>query len=133
MAALVAWWARRYTRDLPEPVARRRIDELEADVHDNIAHERADGAGEARIALGIAARMLRGLPADAAWRRSVARSTTPEVTRMRRTTRSLVRNRLVTASKLLEPAVGMLVSDGVDRGVADIVARVAVFAVTAIV
>ena len=121
MAAVVAWWARRYTRDLPDSVARRRIDELEADVHDHIAHERADGAGEARIALGIAARMLRGLPADAAWRRSVARSTTPEVSRMRRITRSLVRIGLVTACILLVPAVGMLVSDGVDWGVADFV------------
>ena len=40
---------------------------------------------------------------------------------MRRTTRSLVRIGLVTACILLVPAVGMLVSDGVDWGVADFV------------
>jgi hypothetical protein len=68
IAALVARWARRYTRGLPPQVAERRRAELEADLHDHIAHERAMGVGERRIALGILSRMVRGLPADAAWR-----------------------------------------------------------------
>jgi hypothetical protein len=111
MAALVARWARRYTRDLPEAVARRRTDELAADVRDHIAHERERGTAESRIALGIAARMLRGLPADLAWRRSAAG----------RTTRPLVRVALVTGCVLLVPLVGTLVGDGVDWGVFDFV------------
>ena len=57
---LVAWWVRRYTRDLPDPVAERRIEEIDADLHDHIAHERAAGTGDRRIAFGIASRMLRG-------------------------------------------------------------------------
>ena len=71
MAALVAWWVRLYTRNLPDPIALRRIDESDADLHDHIAHERARGTSERRIALGIASRMARGLPADASWRRRV--------------------------------------------------------------
>ena len=68
MAALVARWVRFYTRDLPIPVAQRRADEIDADLHDHVAHERARGIGEQRIVLAIASRMLRGLAADAAWR-----------------------------------------------------------------
>ena len=48
MAGLVARWVRLYTRDLPAPVAQRRIDEIDADLHDHIAHERA--AGTERLA-----------------------------------------------------------------------------------
>ena len=68
MAGLVARWVRFYTRDLPAPIARGRADEIDADLHDHIAHERAAGIGERRIALGIASRLVRGLAADAAWR-----------------------------------------------------------------
>jgi hypothetical protein len=71
MAALVGRWVRFYTRDLPAPVARRRGDELDADLHDHIAHERAAGTGDGRLALSILSRMFRGLAADAAWRRRV--------------------------------------------------------------
>jgi hypothetical protein len=39
MAGLVARWARFYTRNLPAPIAERRIDEIDADVHDHIAHD----------------------------------------------------------------------------------------------
>ena len=45
MARLVARWVRLYTRALPAPIARRRIEELDADLHDHIDHERADGTG----------------------------------------------------------------------------------------
>ena len=68
MAALVARWVRLYTRNLPPPIAQRRIDEIDADLHDHIAHERGHGTSDGRIALSIAARMVRGLAADAAWR-----------------------------------------------------------------
>ena len=44
MAGLVARWARLYTRDLPTPVAERRVTEIDADLHDHISHERAEGA-----------------------------------------------------------------------------------------
>ena len=65
MAELVARWVRLYTRNLPPPIARRRIDEIDADLHDHVAHERAHGTKDRRIALTIAARMIRGMAADA--------------------------------------------------------------------
>ena len=68
MSALVARWVRFYTRELPIPIAQRRADEIVADLHDHIAHERANGISDRRIARGIASRMLRGLAADVAWR-----------------------------------------------------------------
>jgi len=117
MAELVARWVRFYTRNLPAAAARRRVDELDADLHDHIAHERAGGTGEARIALGIAARMIRGLAADLAWRRTLA--PTPEgASKM---SRSVVRVGLVTASILLAPLVAMQFTGEVDWGVADFV------------
>jgi hypothetical protein len=73
MAALVARWVRFYTRELPAPIAERRVEEIDADVHDHIAHERDAGTGDRRIALGIATRMLRGVAADAAWRNEHAK------------------------------------------------------------
>ena len=75
-ARLVARWVRLYTLGLPEPIARRRIDEIDADLHDHIAHERARGTRGRRIALGILSRMLRGAAADASWRGHHARATT---------------------------------------------------------
>jgi hypothetical protein len=68
VARLVAWWVRLYTRGLPD--AGRRIAELDADVHDHIAHERAAGTPDRTIALAVLSRLVRGLPADALWRRS---------------------------------------------------------------
>ena len=50
------------------PIAQRRIDEIDADLHDHIAHERARGTSDRRIALSIVSRMVRGLAADASWR-----------------------------------------------------------------
>ena len=67
MADLVARWVRLYTRNLPAPMAQRRVDEVDADLHDHIAHERAHGNNDRRIALSILSRMVRGLAADAAW------------------------------------------------------------------
>jgi hypothetical protein len=124
MAALVARWVRFYTRNLPATIARRRIDEIDADLHDHIAHERTQGAREWRIALSIAARMVRGMADDASWRgRTIARSsTTKEVMKMRKTGhRSAVRIALATAFILLLPLVAMQLTDEVDWGVADFV------------
>jgi hypothetical protein len=68
MAALVGRWVRFYTRRLPGEIAQRRVDEIDADLHDQIAHGRAQGTSDPRIALGILSRMLRGLAADLSWR-----------------------------------------------------------------
>jgi hypothetical protein len=76
MAALVALWVRFYSRGLSAPTARRRIDEIDADLHDHIAHERSGGTSDRRIALSIASRMLRGVAADAAWRGHHAKAST---------------------------------------------------------
>lgn len=76
MAELVARWVRFYTRDLPTPVAQRRINEIDADLHDHIAHERAHGTSDRRIAFSIVSRMVRGLAADASWRGQHAKATT---------------------------------------------------------
>jgi hypothetical protein len=67
-AALVARWVRFYTRDLPAPVADRRIGEIDADLHDHIAYERATGTSDRRIAVSILSRMVRGAADDVVWR-----------------------------------------------------------------
>jgi hypothetical protein len=71
MAGLVAWWVRFYTRGLPTAIARRRIGEIDADLHDHVADARARGADDRRIAAGVLSRMVRGVPADVSWRRRV--------------------------------------------------------------
>jgi hypothetical protein len=68
-AVLVARWTRAYTRNLPSSVADRRREEIVADIDDHIASARAQGIRDGRIARSIASRTLRGLLADAAWRR----------------------------------------------------------------
>jgi hypothetical protein len=73
MARLVAAWVRFYTRRQPPAVARRRREEIDADLHDHIAHERAAGTGDRRIALSIAGRMARGMAADASAHRPLVR------------------------------------------------------------
>jgi hypothetical protein len=122
MVELVARWVRFYTRDLPTPIAQRRIDEIDADLFDHIAHERAGGTSDPRIALGIACRMVRGLAADASWRgQTIAQaSTRKEVMKMSKTAyRSTVRVALATAFILLLPLVAMQITDEVDWGLAD--------------
>jgi hypothetical protein len=133
MAELVARWVRLYTRSLPPPIARRRIGEIDADLHDHIAHERAHGAKEWRIALSVAARMVRGLVADVSWRGQTLghRSTPEDVTKMSRTaSRSAVRVALATALVLLLPLVAMQITDEVDWGLADFVLAGALLAGT---
>jgi uncharacterized membrane protein YccC len=64
----VVGWVRLYTRGLPRPVAHRRVEEIEADLHDQVVHERSLGIADRRIARQIASRMIRGAVADVAWR-----------------------------------------------------------------
>jgi hypothetical protein len=78
MAKLVARWVRFYTRELPTPIAQRRINEIDADLHDHIAHERAYGTSDRRIALSILSRMVRGLAADVSWRGQHTKATTDQ-------------------------------------------------------
>jgi hypothetical protein len=127
MSELVARWVRFYTRRLPVPIARRRLDEIDADLHDHIEHERAHGIGDRRIALGIASRMVRGLAADVAWRgrhaRATARpSTREEALKSKALHRAAVRVALGVALILSLPLVGMLISDDVVWGPGDFVA-----------
>jgi hypothetical protein len=110
MAELVARWVRLYTRKLPTQVAERRVREIDADLHDHIAHERAHGTGDRRIALSVLSRMVRGLAADASWRGRQAQAS-----------RSTVRIVLAAAFILLLPLVAMQFTDEVIWGVADFV------------
>ena len=111
MAELVARWVRFYTRELPTPTAQRRINEIDADLHDHIAHERAHGASDRRIALSILSRMIRGLAADASWRGQHAEATAAY--------RSAVRIVLAAAFILLLPLLAMQITDEVVWDVAD--------------
>jgi len=107
MARLVARWVRLYTRKLPASVAQRRIEEIDADLHDHIAHERTHGTSDRRIAAGLASRMGRGLGADAAWRGRRAGRSTLVV--------------LAAACILLVPLVAIQFADTVAWGVFDFV------------
>ena len=71
-AQLVRAWVRLYTASLPSDVARRRREEIEADVHDHLAHERDVDTPDGFVARDIVWRMARGMPADISWRRHVA-------------------------------------------------------------
>jgi hypothetical protein len=70
-AELVERWTRYYTRELPDPIVERRVDEVGADLHDHIHYERTRSTSDVRIALSILSRMVRGLTADVIWRRQV--------------------------------------------------------------
>ncbi len=113
-----------YTRGLAPAVAERRIEEIDADLHDQVAHERAAGAGDLRIALAIASRTIRGVAADLAWRRRQPRATSTREGRMKpRTTlsRSAGRVALGVAAVLSLPLAAMLLSDQVVWSLADFV------------
>jgi hypothetical protein len=125
MAELVARWVRFYTRDLPIPTAQRRVEEIDADLHDHIAHERANGISDRRITLGIASRMIRGLAADAAWRGQYAKaaahpSALEEAMKTSKALyRSAVRVAVGVAIILSLPLVAMLITDDVVWSLAD--------------
>lgn len=113
MAGLVARWARFYTRNLPAPIAERRIDEIDADLHDHIAHERAAGTADRRIAFSVAARMVRGLAADISWRATRKEPTVNQI--------AYVRIAVVTGLILLVPLIATLTSEDAGWGVFDFV------------
>jgi hypothetical protein len=125
MAELVARWVRFYTSDLPTPIAQRRVHEIDADLHDHIAHERANGISDRRIARGIASRMVRGLAADIAWRgrqaKLAAHLSIPEDAMKTSKTlyRSAVRVAVGVALILSLPLVAMLITDDVVWSLAD--------------
>jgi hypothetical protein len=126
VAALVGRWVRCYTAGLPAPVAHRRIEEIDADLHDHIAHERSLGSGDLRIALAIASRMARGAAADVAWRgheaRSARRHPTKEQTVETMTLgRSALRVTVLVLAVLTIPLIGTALSDEVAWGPADFV------------
>lgn len=109
---LVAGWVRFYTRRLPAAVAERRREEIRADLHDHISHERARGTSDRRIALSILSRMIRGVAADAAWRGRAMRADNPA----HRSTIGIV---LAAACLLLVPLLAMQITDEVAWSVAD--------------
>jgi hypothetical protein len=111
-AGAVARWVRLYTRNLPPQVAQRRVEEIDADVHAHIAHERSRGTSEGRIALGVLSRMVRGLTADVSWRSQMSKTTY----------RPTVVVGLATAFILLLPLGAMQFTDEVNWGVFDFVA-----------
>jgi hypothetical protein len=132
MARVVRRWVRFYTHKLPPSVAERRISEIDADLHDHVAHDRARGIADRRIALSIAARLVRGAAADASWRKAtLARSSSrKEVMKGNPPYRSVVRVALATAVVLVIPLVAMAFSDGVAWSLADFVFAGALVAVT---
>lgn len=117
VAGPVSLWVRLYTRGLPAPVARRRTDEIAADLHDHIAHARSLGAGDPRIARQIVSRMLRGLAADASSRGGHRRAATPRASTPGRAAthrsgrRSILGVAVATASILALPLLATLVTD----------------------
>jgi hypothetical protein len=126
IAALVARWVRLYTAGLPASVTHRRIEELNADVRDHIAHERSLGTRNARIALGIASRALRGAVADVTWRgheirAARTRSTKEQTMKTSSLGRSALRVTTVVLAVLTIPLIGMALSDDVAWSVADFI------------
>ncbi len=126
VAALVARWVRFYTAGLPASVAHRRIEEIESDLHDQVAHERSLGTRSGRIALGIASRMMRGVVADLAWHGHEAwvartRSTKEQTMETVALGRSILRVAAVVLAVLAIPLIGMALSDEVAWSVADFV------------
>ena len=117
-ARLVARWVRFYTRGLPTAVGVRRVEEIDADVHDQIAHERAGGRRDWRISLAIGSRLVRGLVADAAWRR---RHITATGRTSRPASRSVVRVALVVTFILSLPLLAMQMTGQVVWSLSDFV------------
>lgn len=124
-AGAVSRWVALYTAGLPAPVAHRRREELDADLADHIAHARAHGAPDARIARQLAARMLRGAVADVSWRahaRRAARTHDNEEESMTSaTTTSVLRVGAFVLAVLAIPFTATVLSDEAAWGVFDFV------------
>ena len=71
---LAVWWGRLYTRAAPEPDRSARREELAADLHDQLAEARASAVPGGRVAQSVVGRVLRGVPADLAWRFALERA-----------------------------------------------------------
>lgn len=118
VTSVVRAWVRLYTRGLLPAVAERRVEEIEADLHDQIAHERAAGTGERRIARALASRAARGVAADLGWRgRPLARPA--------------LRVAIGVGAVLCAPLVAMRFTDQVAWTPADFVAAGSILAVIA--
>jgi hypothetical protein len=61
-------WARIYTRGMPEPERRARLDELASDLWEHVDHAVSSGRRRGAAELEIAGRTARGVAADVAWR-----------------------------------------------------------------
>jgi len=126
MAELVARWVRFYTRELPSPIAQRRVTEIDADLHEHIAHERAHGTSDRRIAFSILSRMVRGLVADLSWRGQHAkaitdhRSTPEEAMRKRKTAYRSAVGVALAATLILVWSMGAVGIIGVEGDRADL-------------
>jgi len=124
-AALANHWVRLYTAGMPRALAYRRRLEIEADVHEQIAHERAAGICDRRIALHVASRVLCGVIADVSWRTNEIRTAqTPAPERHGVTTtldRPAVRIAAFVLAILAIPLVGTAMSDDVSWSVFDFV------------
>jgi hypothetical protein len=73
VAGLVSWWVRVYTRAAPLGEAADRRAEVASDVYDQLAA--ADASQARKTAAGaVVSRLLRGMPADLAWRLRVERA-----------------------------------------------------------
>lgn len=70
----VTWWVDRYTHTAPPREGADRRAELRSDLYDQRAQGDAVGLGTGTVSRSIVARMLRGMPADVAWRLQVERA-----------------------------------------------------------
>ncbi len=67
-ASLVRVWLRCYTAGASPQQRERRVCQIESDLWEHQADAATRGAGRAALSLAITDRMVRGIPADIAWR-----------------------------------------------------------------
>jgi len=70
-ARLAMWWVGALTRTAPRDAGNDRLAEIRADVHDHLMAGRALQLRPGILSRRIAGRVLRGMPADIAWRLEV--------------------------------------------------------------
>ncbi len=68
VASLVRAWLRCYTAGVSPHLRERRTQQIESDLWEHQADAATRGAGRAALSLSITDRMVRGIPADIAWR-----------------------------------------------------------------